>query len=42
MEWKIVPIHGEEGVVSHYLAIQREVQDKDLTDGALDTKFPIF
>jgi PAS domain S-box-containing protein len=42
MEWKIVPIRGEEGVVSHYLAIQREVQDKDLTDGALDTKFPIF
>ena len=42
MEWKIVPIHGEEGVISHYLAIQREVQDKDLTDGSLDTKFPIF
>ena len=42
MEWKIVPIHGEEGVVSHYLAIQREVQDTDLTDGSLDTKLPIF
>ena len=42
MEWKIVPIRGEEGIVSHYLAIQREVQDKDLTDGALDTRFPIF
>ena len=42
MEWKIVPIHGEEGVISHYLAIQREVQDTDLTDGSLDTKLPIF
>jgi PAS domain S-box-containing protein len=42
MEWKIVPIHGEEGVISHYLAIQREVQDADLTDGSLDTKLPIF
>ena len=42
MEWKIVPIHGEEGVISHYLAIQREVKDTDLTDGSLDTKFPIF
>ena len=42
MEWKIVPIRGEEGVISHYLAIQREVQDTDLTDGSLDTKLPIF
>ena len=42
MEWKIVPIHGEEGIISHYLAIQREVKDTDLTDGALDTKLPIF
>ena len=42
MEWKIVPIHGEEGVISHYLAIQREVADTELTDGALDTKLPIF
>ena len=42
MEWKIVPIHGAEGVVSHYLAIQREVKDADLTDGSLDTKLPIF
>ncbi len=42
MEWKIVPIHGEEGVISHYLAIQREVKDTELTDGALDTKLPIF
>ena len=42
MEWKIVPIHGEEGVISHYLAIQREVKDAELTDGALDTTLPIF
>lgn len=42
MEWKIVPIHGEEGVVSHYMAIQREVEDAELTDGSLDTKLPIF
>ena len=42
MEWKIVPIRGVEGVVSHFLAIQRELQDSDLTDGALDTKLPFF
>ncbi len=42
MEWKIVPVHGEEGVVSHYLAIQREVKDTELTDGSLDTTLPIF
>jgi len=42
MEWKIIPIRGEEGVNSHYLAIQREVQGNDLTDGSLDTKLPIF
>ena len=40
MEWKIVPIHGSEGVISHYLAIQREVQDQELSDGSLDTKLP--
>jgi len=42
MEWKIVPIRGVEGVVSHFLAIQRELKDADLTDGALDTKLPFF
>lgn len=42
MEWKIVPIQGEEGVVSHYLAIQREVKETELTDGSLDTTLPIF
>jgi len=42
MEWKIVPIRGAEGVVSHFLAIQREVQDTGLTDGSLDTKLPFF
>jgi PAS domain S-box-containing protein len=42
MEWKIVPIRGEEGIVSHYLAIQREITDDTLTDGSLDTKLPIF
>ncbi|MEJ2057927.1 MAG: PAS domain S-box protein [Desulfofustis sp.] len=42
MEWKIVPIRGAEGVVSHFLAIQRELKDTDLTDGALDTKLPFF
>lgn len=42
MEWKIVPILGAEGVVSHFLAIQRELKDADLTDGSLDTKLPFF
>lgn len=42
MEWKIVPIRGVEGVVSHFLAIQRELKDADLTDGSLDTKLPFF
>ncbi len=42
MEWKIVPIRGAEGVVSHFLAIQRELKDGDLTDGSLDTKLPFF
>ena len=42
MEWKIVPIRGVEGVISHFLAIQREVRDGDLTDGSLDTKLPFF
>ncbi len=42
MEWKIVPIRGVEGVVSHFLAIQREIQDTELTDGSLDTKLPFF
>lgn len=42
MEWKIVPIRGAEGITSHYLAIQREVKDADLTDGSLDTTLPIF
>ena len=40
MEWKIVPIHGSEGVISHDLAIQREVQDQELSDGSLDTTLP--
>jgi len=43
MEWKIVPIHGAEGNISHYLAIQRELSEEDsITDGALDTKLPFF
>ena len=42
MEWKIVPIRGVEGVVSHFLAIQRELKDNELTEGALDTKLPFF
>lgn len=42
MEWKIVPIRGAEGVVSHFLAIQRELKDTDLTDGSLETKLPFF
>ena len=42
MEWKIVPIHGVEGVISHYLAIQRELKDDELTDGSLDTKLPFM
>lgn len=28
MEWKIVPINGEDNQVSHYLAIQRDVTKK--------------
>lgn len=40
MEWKIVPIHGAEGIISHYLAIQREVKEHELSDGSLDTALP--
>lgn len=29
MEWKIVPIQGEDEQVSHYLAIQRDVTDQE-------------
>ena len=28
MEWKIVPIHGQDDQVTHYLAIQRDVTEK--------------
>lgn len=28
MEWKIVPINGKDGGVSHYLAIQRDVTEQ--------------
>ena len=38
MEWKIVPIRGVEGEIANYLAIQREVEEGELTDGSLDTK----
>lgn len=41
MEWKIVPIMGIEGDVANYLAIQREVGDEDLSDGALETTLSI-
>jgi len=30
MEWKIVPIRKEDGHISHYLAIQREIKDDEL------------
>lgn len=30
MEWKIVPIRREDGEISHYLAIQRELKDDQL------------
>ena len=28
MEWSIVPVRGEDGEVSHYLAVQRDVTDR--------------
>ena len=41
MEWKIVPIRGVEGEIANYLAIQREVEEGELTDGSLDTKLTL-
>lgn len=41
MEWKIVPIRGIGGDIANFLAIQRELSDDKLTDGALDTRLVI-
>ena len=30
MEWKIVPIRKEDGKISHYLAVQREIKEDEL------------
>jgi len=30
MEWKIVPIRKDDGTMSHYLAIQREIREDEL------------
>lgn len=40
MEWKIVPIRGEDGEISHYLAIQRETNDDQLTDDLAGFQLP--
>ncbi|MEE4166522.1 MAG: PAS domain-containing protein [Desulfocapsaceae bacterium] len=37
MEWKIVPIRGISGDIASFLAIQRELSEDTLSDGALDT-----
>lgn len=41
MEWKIIPIRGISGDIANFLAIQREITDGKLTDGALDTKLSL-
>jgi PAS domain S-box-containing protein len=40
MEWKIVPIRNAEYAISHYLAIQRQVHDDELTYKPHDSQIP--
>lgn len=40
MEWKIVPIRREDGEISHYLAIQREIKDEKLPHDLSGFQFP--
>ena len=40
MEWKIVPIRKEDGEISHYLAIQREVKDNELVHDPSEFQLP--
>lgn len=40
MEWKIVPIRREDGEISHYLAIQREIKDEQLPHDLSGFQFP--
>jgi hypothetical protein len=41
MEWKIVPVRNEDDQISHYLAIQREINDNQIDSKTLDTKLPL-
>ena len=38
MEWKIGPVRGIGGDIANFLAIQQELKDGKLTDGALDSR----
>ncbi len=40
MEWKIVPVRNKHEKISHYLAIQREIDEDKLEFSPLDTKLP--
>jgi len=40
MEWKIVPVRDKNEQISHYLAIQREVDEDRIEYSELDSKLP--
>lgn len=40
MEWKIVPIRKEDGKISHYLAVQREIKEDELVHDTLAYSLP--
>lgn len=40
MEWKIVPVRNKHEHISHYLAIQREIDEDHLEFKPLDSKLP--
>ncbi|NNK96584.1 MAG: PAS domain-containing protein [Desulfobacterales bacterium] len=40
MEWKIVPIRNAENAISHYLAIQRQIQDDELAYKPHESQIP--
>jgi PAS domain S-box-containing protein len=40
MEWRIVPIYNENADISHYLAIQREIEDDQLAHDAGGSHLP--
>ncbi len=41
MEWKIVPIRNDDGEISHYLAIQREVKGDKLDYNSVGSRLPL-